>query len=219
MRIFACSDFHGCRPAMDKLPLAASMADLILLCGDICGKKMGQPTENLPEFQKDNLLYICSVLDSIGKPYRYIFGNDDFIELTTPNRLITSECIEGITFLPMDRVLPTGKNTNRETDEKHIAQILNSFTIGEKNIVLSHTPPYGVCDLAKSGKHCGSTQALRWINEHQPQAWFCGHIHEDFSCGEVGGTMVFNCAVWLWDASLRGWIYDTDTGKYEAIKI
>ena len=180
---------------------------------------MGQPTENLPEFQKDNLLYACGTLDDIGKPYRYIYGNDDWIEITTPNRLTKPEYIDGVTFFPMDMVLPTGKNTNRETDEDGIGKLLSAFIPGQKNIVVSHTPPYGTCDMAKSGKHCGSVEALRWINRNSPDAWFCGHIHEDFSCGSIGRTMVFNCAVWLWDASRRGWLYDTDTGEYEAVKL
>ena len=69
MKLFACSDFHGARIIMDKLPQAAEMADMVLLCGDICGRKFGQPTENLPAFQRENIDYVCGLLDAAGKPY------------------------------------------------------------------------------------------------------------------------------------------------------
>ncbi|MBQ8975364.1 MAG: metallophosphoesterase [Oscillospiraceae bacterium] len=217
MKIFACSDFHGARVIMDKLPLIAGDVDLILLCGDICGKKIGEPTDDLPKFQRENIEYVCSILDRTGTPYRYIYGNDDHIETNLGNRLTEPEDICGYTFCPIERVLPTGKNTNRETSEQCIADTLSSFPTGDRIIIVAHTPPYGVCDNANSGKHCGSTAARRWIEESSPLAWFCGHIHEDFSTAVIGSTRVFNCAVWLWEANLRGWIFDTETGEYRRV--
>ena len=219
MKLFACSDFHGARIIMDKLPQAAEMADMVLLCGDICGRKFGQPTENLPAFQRESIDYVCGLLDAAGTPYRYIYGNDDWIETTLPARLIKPETVNGVTLLPMDLVLPFGKHTNREAPEEEIAARLEEFTCTQTTIVVAHTPPYGACDLAANGKRCGSTAAREWIERNQPLAWFCGHIHEDYSTDRIGRTRIFNCAVWLWETSLRGWLFDTDTGAYEKLLI
>lgn len=63
-----------------------------------------------------------------------------------------------------------------------------------KNLVLaSHNPPYNtVCDRTDDGHHVGSSSIRDFIEEYQPAACICGHIHESAGIQRIGRTIVAN---------------------------
>ncbi len=65
---------------------------------------------------------------------------------------------------------------------------------GYKDLVLAaHNPPYNtVCDRIEGGRHVGSTAIRDFIEEYQPAACLCGHIHESAGIQRVGRTLVVN---------------------------
>jgi Icc-related predicted phosphoesterase len=64
------------------------------------------------------------------------------------------------------------------------------------DILISHTPPYGILDKNYKGMHCGSVSLRNIMHRVDPQYLICGHIHE---CGgkEINLilTKVINCSL------------------------
>lgn len=220
MRIFATSDIHGNKIIMDKLRIIADKADLILVCGDIGGKNTINKTfMQFSTYQKQDTDYLCSVLEDIPIPTRFILGNDDWFEYANRHYLTEPENIEGIPLIPFEYVLITPFNTNREVNENKLNYELHKITADHNSIIVAHTPPIGAGDILYNGDHCGSRSVRNWIEEVQPKIWLCGHIHENNSVSTIGATFVFNCACWYQDDILKGWLIDTDTMEYEEVGI
>jgi Icc-related predicted phosphoesterase len=61
------------------------------------------------------------------------------------------------------------------------------------DIVVSHSPPYKVLDGNSHG-HYGIRNYNKYIEEHKPKLWICGHVHEKYGKRPmmVGNTAVFN---------------------------
>ncbi len=205
---------------MDKLKIIAEKADLILVCGDIGGKNTINKTfMQFSTYQKQDVDYLCSVLEDIPIPTRFILGNDDWFEYESRHYLTEPENIEGTSLIPFEYVLITPFNTNREVNENKLNYELHKLTADHNSIVVAHTPPIGAGDILYNGSHCGSRPVRNWIEEVQPKIWLCGHIHEDNSVTMIENTLVFNCSCWYQDDILKGWLIDTDTMEYEKVGI
>jgi hypothetical protein len=74
---------------------------------------------------------------------------------------------------------PTPFHTPGEYSEPQIAERLQRFAPLSPLVLVCHAPPYGTAlDQIRPGLHAGS-QSVRWfIETHQPEHFFCGHIHE-----------------------------------------
>lgn len=60
-------------------------------------------------------------------------------------------------------------------------------------VLISHNPPYDtVCDRLHNGVHVGSRALRDYLEERQPQACICGHIHEARGSQLLGRTIVAN---------------------------
>lgn len=63
------------------------------------------------------------------------------------------------------------------------------------DILISHTPPYGILDKNISGEWCGSESLRNAMFRTKPKYLICGHIHE---CGgkevDLTTTSVVNCS-------------------------
>ena len=74
---------------------------------------------------------------------------------------------------------PTPFNTPGEYTEVQLADRLQRFAELEPLVLVCHAPPYGTpLDQIRKGLHAGSTAILDFIQKHQPEYFFCGHIHE-----------------------------------------
>jgi Icc-related predicted phosphoesterase len=69
----------------------------------------------------------------------------------------------------------------------------------DTDILITHSPPYGILDKNVDGYHCGSTSLYKRIKQIRPKFHFFGHIHEGYY--ELGGAFVdgsliqvFNCS-------------------------
>ena len=62
-------------------------------------------------------------------------------------------------------------------------------------VLICHAPPYGTpLDQVRPGLHAGSTAVRDFINQHQPEYFFCGHIHEAEGVAiEMGKTRGAEC--------------------------
>ena len=61
-------------------------------------------------------------------------------------------------------------------------------------MLVCHAPPYGTAlDQIKPGLHAGSTAVREFIERHQPEHFFCGHIHEaEGAAIKIGNTRARN---------------------------
>lgn len=234
MKIFATADLHGRRTLMDKLRIAAEHADMLLICGDIAGihdesiadncSKHASISEHifssLPAAQRKDIDYLEEILSGIQKPSFYVLGNDDWCEADGPHYLKKTTEINRVRLIPFELVNITPFNTNREGNENKLMYELLKLDVDCNTIVVGHAPPKGILDCNGMGTHCGSRSVRDWICSHQPIAWFCGHIHEDYGSEWLGDTAVLNCTTdYKHPGILRGTLFDTGSGKAETLCI
>jgi hypothetical protein len=84
---------------------------------------------------------------------------------------------------------PTPFGTPNELSEDEIYDSLVRLPITSKTILLTHAPPLGTFDMTSKG-NAGSSAILRIVEEKQPLALFCGHIHEHEGVAKIGKTQV-----------------------------
>ncbi|SFB69622.1 Predicted phosphoesterase [Zunongwangia mangrovi] len=63
------------------------------------------------------------------------------------------------------------------------------------DILITHTPPYGILDESKTYKNIGCEELLKKIVDIKPKLHFFGHVHDDFGKKSIGPTLFVNNAV------------------------
>jgi Icc-related predicted phosphoesterase len=103
---------------------------------------------------------------------------------------------------------PTPFNTPGEYSEEELAARLKPFADLSPLILVCHCPPKQTpLDRVREGFHCGSQSIRDFIEAHQPEWFFCGHIHEaEGTITKIGGTMAVN-------VGKRGYLLDFATIK------
>jgi Icc-related predicted phosphoesterase len=70
--------------------------------------------------------------------------------------------------------------------EEWITEYL-AYQAGRHQIVCSHSPPAGVLDNG-----FGVRAYRSYLEQAQPDYWFCGHVHEGYGSEVVAGCQVYN---------------------------
>lgn len=85
-------------------------------------------------------------------------------------------------------------HTPGEYSEAQMASNLQPFAGLNPLVLVCHCPPHGTrLDWMGGDIHAGSQAIRRFIDEHQPVAFFCGHIHEAHGVSEnLGRTRAWN---------------------------
>jgi Icc-related predicted phosphoesterase len=74
---------------------------------------------------------------------------------------------------------PTPFNTPGEYSEAELAERLARFEPLVPLVLICHAPPFGTAlDRVRDGLHAGSRSVREFVDRHQPEYLFCGHIHE-----------------------------------------
>src|SRR5262249_62320292 len=63
------------------------------------------------------------------------------------------------------------------------------------DVLVTHEPPAGVLDLARSGRHIGTRAVLELLTRLRPRVLTCGHVHETLGIEQFGETLVINCTM------------------------
>ena len=89
---------------------------------------------------------------------------------------------------------PTPFNTPGEYTESELAERLQVVAGIGPLVLICHAPPYGTkLDRVREGFHAGSKSVKQFIEQHQPDYFFCGHIHEAEGASiEMGQTKAWN---------------------------
>jgi len=189
MKILACSDLHCDRDATLTVVRESASADVVVIAGDF-GIRGKRSTE------------LFSILKGINAPIVLVAGNhDNYDELRahcdTQNKLHLlegSECeIEGVTFFGIGGEIPSRGDAewNATLTESQATALFDNAP--DHQVLVTHTPPFGYCDLQKDGTHEGSEAISTAIQNSQPLLCLCGHIHNSWGTVEVlGSTTVHN---------------------------
>ncbi len=63
------------------------------------------------------------------------------------------------------------------------------------DILITHTPPFGILDESKTHKNIGCEELLKKIVDIKPSLHLFGHVHDDFGKKSIGPTLFVNSAV------------------------
>jgi Icc-related predicted phosphoesterase len=89
---------------------------------------------------------------------------------------------------------PTPFNTPGEYSEAELAARLAPFETLNPLVLICHAPPFDTAlDRIRDGVHGGSRSVREFIDRHQPERFFCGHIHEGEGAEiNIGNTNAVN---------------------------
>jgi Icc-related predicted phosphoesterase len=63
------------------------------------------------------------------------------------------------------------------------------------NILVSHSPPFGILDMSKDGKHVGCKSLAEAVQRIRPLVHVFGHIHEGHGFTTVEGVTYINASI------------------------
>ena len=194
MRLVATSDWHG------HLPTSIPDGDVLVIAGDTLS------LEHRVEAQREELeSQLAPFLAEL--PHERILliaGNHDFLfadpqawqeGLPANVSYLLDEAVEigGVRFwgTPWSTLLPGWAFMEPE------AKLPSRWAAipPETDVLVVHGPPFGSLDKTAprfGGEHVGSPSLRGWIEQHQPEAVICGHIHEGFGVDRIGSTAVYN---------------------------
>lgn len=65
----------------------------------------------------------------------------------------------------------------------------------DTNILVTHGPPHGACDLLMEGGRVGCEDLADYIKKIKPKYHICGHIHWAHGIAKLGDTQIINAAI------------------------
>jgi len=65
----------------------------------------------------------------------------------------------------------------------------------DTDVLVTHTPPYGILDRVDSGEHVGCEDLRRALQRVKPKVHVFGHVHEDRGVMELNGTTFINACI------------------------
>lgn len=183
MRILAFSDLHDEEAALEKLRsvYVKTAFDAVFITGDTTNVSYSFLEETIGSFNKSPVFWIPgnneppNVLERAGKLKNYLHGKQT---------KLGTFAVVGFGMSP-----PTPFMTPNELSEDEIYSSLAKLKIDSNTILLTHAPPLGCFDMTKKG-NAGSSAIRRIVEEKQPFALFCGHIHEHQGVEKIGKTTV-----------------------------
>jgi len=166
--------------------------DLIVVAGDIT------TNGNTNQVRK-----VLEDLADLELPIFYVPGNMDPKDSTDINfhnvhplhgRI---EYFQGYNFLGLGASTPTPfptPFTMPESEVKNILEKAKEQLLSDDSIVLiSHNPPFdSEADIVGSQKHVGSKSVREFIEQENPIAILCGHIHESQAICYIQNTLCIN---------------------------
>ncbi|OUD16223.1 metallophosphatase domain-containing protein [Thioflexithrix psekupsensis] len=191
MKIVVISDTHSQHHALN-IP----DADILIHAGDFSwGKK-----------DLSDVIDFNSFLEKL--PHRHklvVAGNHDFAFARTPKK--ARECLSAAIYLQDNLVEIDGLKIygspwqpaflngafNLEIIED-LAEKWAAIPSGI-DILITHTPPYGIGDIIRSGKHVGCRALSKAIDRIVPKYHIFGHIHESFGTTQLKDTTFINASI------------------------
>jgi Icc-related predicted phosphoesterase len=189
LRILAFSDLHCDAAAAREIVRKSSDCDWVIGAGDFANVRRG-------------IDKTIDVLRAITRPTFVVPGNgESFEELREAcrdwpaARVLHGTAAEqdGVPVFGIGGAIPVTPfgDWSYDFSEDEAARLL--ATCPARCVMISHSPPHGLCDRSSTGRHLGSTAVLAAIDRAQPRLVLCGHIHDSWGQRqEFGSTLVLN---------------------------
>jgi Icc-related predicted phosphoesterase len=168
--IHAVADLHGWLP-----PITA--CDVLLIAGDVC-PHFAQPTWLATTFRE--------WLEAIpAKRIVMTWGNHDFVGQgdevpALPCTVLVDEeaTVAGVRIYGTPWSVGSGFNGWAYQEDDDVLEGIYRRIPEGIDILLSHSPPLGWCDVGPRGQSLGSASLLNAVQAIQPSIVVCGHVHE-----------------------------------------
>ena len=204
MKIAHFSDTHG----LPRKPVPSD-ADVIVLSGDICPNKTRGHRHVERPYQTEWLRRTGADWKRWAgdKPLLLVEGNHDFVDPAPILREFRVRAVNlegrevevfGMKFMGLPDIPWMGGEWNHERQEDEIKRHIDLILERRPDVLVSHSPIYGVLDCPWGDYHIGSTALSNALvhGEHRPIAVLHGHCHEMGSqTREVMGMLVSNAAM------------------------
>ncbi len=189
MRILATSDLHGDLDATRAVVGAAAEAHVVVVAGDLGNQGLGAGP-------------VLDLLKTIVRPVILVPGNHDrlaemrsFCVGWRDGHVLHGDALnlQGVLFFGLGAEIPrsTSEVWNFAMTEVQAARALAACPAGA--VLITHSPPKGLCDRQRDGRHDGSSAVLDVLRTKSPRLHLCGHIHAAFGqSAQVGECDVHN---------------------------
>jgi hypothetical protein len=171
-------------------------ADIIILPGDFTDYNIPKGVTRI-----DMARIIIEELNTFKKPLLAVPGTWDkeLIDFFDKEKISVhgkGRVIDGIGLYGFGGA-KTPFNTPYEPSEEEIMSGLekayNEIKKCKIKVQITHAPPARTkLDVISSGAHVGSESVRKFIEEKQPNAAICSHIHEGKGIDEIGKTKIIN---------------------------
>ncbi len=187
MKIVVFSDIHGDTRALDRL--LDIEADYYFAAGDLVSWGRGLDVVGERLARRGQRVH---VLPGNHETEESIAGMCDRHGLTPFHGKVLEA--DGYHIAGLGCSTPTPFNTPGEYSEAEMARRLQPFAGLESLVLICHCPPINSkLDRMYGNTHAGSHSVRTFIETHQPEYFFCGHIHEAHGVGEtIGRTRARN---------------------------
>ena len=180
MKILIFSDIHNDLRRLEAH--AKTPADLYISAGDLVSWERG-----LPECGR--------VLEPLGDKLWVLPGNHETADQIADFcnqfgfRDFHGKTFEadGHHFAGLGYSNPTPFNTPGEYTEDELTGHLGKFASLKPLVLVCHAPPLDTPLDDGGGGHFGSSAVRAFIDQHSPEHFFCGHIHEAAGCSTTLG--------------------------------
>lgn len=187
MKLLIFSDIHSNHKALETL--MATEADYYFAAGDLVNWSRGLDECGAIMKPRAARVYVLpGNHESAGQIAAFCdkFGFHNFHE---QSMTILSSHVAGLGYSS-----PTPFHTPGEYTEAELAERLKPFADLSPLVLICHSPPYETpLDRIRKNVHGGSRSVREFIDRHQPEYFFCGHIHEaEGVTAEIGKTKARN---------------------------
>jgi len=195
MRMLAFSDVHTDLEACRDLAARSQRADLVVAAGDFA-------------IRHDGLDATIAELGAITAPAVAAPGNNETEEALRASaashwpaaRVLHGEVAEvgRARVAALGGGIPeTGKDWSWDLSEEAasaaLGRIAETLAGARLDVLVTHSPPLGLCDEAVPNRHTGSSAIAAAIGLLKPRVLVCGHVHPAWrQYAWSGSTLVYN---------------------------
>jgi Icc-related predicted phosphoesterase len=187
MKLLIFSDIHNDQRALEKL--MDLEADYYFAAGDLVSWSRGLPEMGRILQRRADRVYVLPGNHESEADIARLCG--DFGLHTFHGRTIR---VDEFHVAGLGYSSPTPFNTPGEYSEDEMEERLKTFADLSPLVLICHAPPRGTpLDRVRENLHIGSQAVRDFIERHQPQYFFCGHVHEaEGQTSSLGSTRAVN---------------------------
>lgn len=191
MRLVCLSDLHA-----QKIYFDIPSGDVLVIAGDICNRGTLEEIKRFDQFLSD-------------LPHRHklvVAGNHDlpFAKLAAEkagallkNAIYLQDSsaeIKGVKFWGSPWQLRYFDGAFDLAQRQELAEKWARIPV-DTDVLITHTPPHGILDRTRRGKHVGCRDLAIAIQHISPKAHIFGHIHESAGLCQVSGCIFVNASI------------------------